>query len=394
MSYVSIEWLVWVFSLFIGYWALPARFRDLFVVLLTFCFLASAYPQSAAILLSLTTVSYFGTRGNRYLYWRALAIAAAVIITLGYFKLRVPSNRTFNLETDVLYPLGLSYYAFRIIHYLIERARGTLPQHNFIDYISYQFFLPTIVVGPINRFPEFLQQRRTKEWNAGQLSAGLERVVFGYFKIAVLGNTLISKYAMGYISGLDPVRQKAASLYLSSVAGSFNLYFQFSGYSDVAIGLSLLLGYKISENFNWPFLATNIGEFWRRWHISLTSWSREYIFLPVVGLSRSPILAAISSLLLIGVWHEWSLRYVVWGLYHGVGVAVVTYLERLKRNRNKGRKKPTMPPQPAIIALADRSWRVLLTAHYFFFGYLIVRLPTLMDVPKALWTMLFFWWTP
>jgi alginate O-acetyltransferase complex protein AlgI len=120
--------------------------------------------------------------------------------------------------------------------------------------------------------------------------------------------------------------------YLGSLSSWLNLYFQFSGYSDVAIGFSLIMGFRIIENFDNPFLSQNIREFWQRWHISLTSWCREYVYMPLAALTRKPFFALLAAMVLIGLWHGFSIRYVLWGVYHGLGIAVWHSFQSLKKN--------------------------------------------------------------
>ncbi|MEM7224036.1 MAG: MBOAT family O-acyltransferase [Pseudomonadota bacterium] len=366
------------------YWLLPARWRDYFLAILSLAFLVIYDWISAGLLVTLTAVSYVVANRGKITTGRILAAAALVIAVLGFYKARA-SGDPLEVIRDVAIPMGLSYYSFRIIHYLIERARNTLPEHSFGDFICYLFFLPTILVGPIHRFGSFVADRREKTWEADKLSEGMERIVFGYFKITVLGNYLLSGVAAQAIGTIDPAHQPLI-LYLEAVRGSLNLYMQFSGYSDIAIGFALMLGYRVMENFNWPFLKRNIAEFWRAWHMSLTGWSRDYIYMPTVGVTRSPIIGTFASLLLIGVWHELSVRYVIWGLYQAVGIVFVSQLGKVRRKLGFKPLKPGVPKTYLHVV------SVLLTANYFFLGYVIIHQQTLGDILRSYWVILFSWW--
>jgi len=284
--------------------------------------------------------------------------------------------------TDVIIPLGLAYYVLRCVHYMIEYYKGSIPAHSFRDVVNYLFFIPTIVVGPIHRFAPFLADHRRKRWDASMLSEGLERIVYGYVKIVVLGNYLVSSKMAGYIGSLDP-ENVALILYLDVVRTGLNLYFQFSGFSDVGIGFARLLGYRVMENFNWPFLQQNISDFWRCWHISLTSWCREYVYATVVSMTRSPALGAMATLLVIGLWHEASIRYVVWGIYHGLGIVLWQQFQRVK---------PWLPSVgDGLLSKGVNVFSVALTVHYVWFSFVIVRQPTLGDVWQIYRKVLFFW---
>ncbi|MCB0642064.1 MAG: MBOAT family protein, partial [Phaeodactylibacter sp.] len=196
-----------------------------------------------------------------------------------------------------------------------------LPPHSFEDYLHYLFFLPTFLIGPINRFPNFKQDLIRRRWDAQMASYGLERILYGYFKITVLGNFLLSNQLAAAALRLQESRPWWGT-YLEAVKYFMNSYFQFAGYSDIAIGLAALMGFRVMENFNFPFLARNVNDFWNRWHISLSAFARDYIYMPFVSMSRKPLVAILLTMLAIGLWHEFTARYVLWGLLHAMGVGV------------------------------------------------------------------------
>lgn len=360
------------------YWLLPARLRHGFLVAATVLFLLMADYRALVLLLSfvLSTQLFFHLR-HRFSTLAALLIP---ILALVYYKLQTNSDPLPNM-LNVAIPLGLSYSVFRVLHYIIERSRNNLPEHGLADFVAYVFFLPTILIGPINRFPQYFKDRCESTWRAEHISGGLERIVIGYFKVTVIGNTLLSG---GAAQWAEVAGEQSAALgyYLAAVVASLNLYVQFSGYSDVAIGFALMLGYRVMENFRFPFLQTNIADFWRCWHISLTSWSREYIFMSVLSITRQPYVAVLCSLLFIGIWHEISLRYIAWGLYHGVGI--IAYMQWRKFRRKAG----IQPFKSRPMALTARALSIFLTANYFFFGFLMTRQDNLPDAAQVMLTVL------
>jgi len=360
------------------YWLLPKQWREGFLVLFTLAFIFAVHWVSALFLLLFTVGSYALASGEKISKISIATAIAAVIAVVAYYKVQVASL-PFSVIRDVAMPVGMSYYAFRVIHYLIDKYRGVLPAHGFYDYVCYLFFVPTLLVGPIHRFGPFFADRGAIQWRADDLSEGIERIVIGYFKIVVLGHFLFSKWMVITISGIDPSNQ-AAHYYLEAVRGSFNLYFQFAGYSDIAIGFALLLGYRVMENFNSPFTKTNIAEFWRSWHMSLTSWSRDYIYMSAVGLTRNPYFGTLVSLTAIGIWHDLSLRYVTWGIYHGLGIIAVNYLQKFMRSRNRARgiKRVRKEDNYGVTAI-----KIFATWNYFFFGYIIINQHSLMDTLKV-----------
>jgi alginate O-acetyltransferase complex protein AlgI len=216
-----------------------------------------------------------------------------------------------------------------MIHYLAESHGRTLKPHTFLEFSAYIAFPPTLLVGPINRFPEFLRDERRKRWDSKLFHRGLERVLFGYFKVVVLANYLLDTKLQVYIEQVGG-DETAYGAWLGCLEYGLDLYFRFGGYCDIAIGLSALLGFRILENFNYPFIRSNISAFWKSWHISLSSWCRDYVFTPVAFLLKQPALGVLASMLILGVWHELSWRYIVWGLYHGLGIVGFQIWGRMK----------------------------------------------------------------
>lgn len=225
-------------------------------------------------------------------------------------------------------PLGISYYLFRNIHVLVEWYLGKLPVLDFMEFAGYNFFLPVIIIGPINRIEPFRKELNRRRFNAVYFSAGLERILYGITKIQLIGNVLLSEKLSAAAIAL-PVRYTWLKIYLENVKFTLNGYFQFAGYSDIAIGLSLLLGIKVLENFNYPFLATNMREFWSRYHISLSGFCRDYVYTPIASYYRKPLLGVLLTMTLIGLWHEISPRYFIWGLLQVLGI-YASSLIRLK----------------------------------------------------------------
>ena len=307
-----------------------------------------------------------------------------ILSVLIYYKVTVRGSPE-DLLREVLIPMGLSYYSFRCLHYLLECYRGTLPSHTFREFLSYLFFLPTLVIGPIHRFKPFLNDHHTKRWHGDTLSEGMERILYGYVKVAVLANFLFSTQMARVIGSIDP-QATTRILYLEMIRGAMNLYLQFSGLSDIAIGFALLLGYRVMENFNHPYGQRNIADFWRSWHMSLTSWCRDYVYLPLIGLTRNPYVANVMTFLAIGLWHEVSLRYVVWALYHALGLIIWHEFQALKRKLGVPRLRR------GVLATVVHGAGIVLTFHFVGFGFIIARQPTLTAMLESFRVLFLFWW--
>jgi alginate O-acetyltransferase complex protein AlgI len=202
--------------------------------------------------------------------------------------------------------------------------------------LNYIFLFPIFTAGPIERFDHFERERET-ELRAAAIIEGLSRIVYGLIKKFVFAGMLIepilgdpsTREILGQLDQTAPatVAIHLACLFLYS-------YLDFSAYSDIAIGASRLFGFPILENFNFPILAPNIVEFWNRWHMSLTGWCRAYVYLPLIGMTRNPYLATFGAFTVIGLWHEGSLNYLAWGLWHATGISVYQFTRRLVRRRN------------------------------------------------------------
>ncbi len=382
MNFVSVEWLLWGSLTVSLYWLAPRQWRDRILVALTLAMLLVHAPVSAGLLTGLTIAIYLLAKARPLPSWRALLAGGLVAVPLIYFKLGANILEA-NLVRDLIVPLGLAYYALRLFLYIIDSYVGTIPDHRFEHFVSYLYFLPTIVVGPIHRFGQFLTDYQYKRWDSQNLSEGLQRIVYGYVKIVILGNYLTTGVFGSFVGSIGPDDQ-ALRGYLEIVRQGLNLYFQFSGFSDIAIGFALLLGYRIIENFHWPFLQTNISDFWRCWHISLTSFAREHVYRVIFSVSRNVSLSVMGTMLFIAMWHELSLRYVVWGLYHFAGIMVwqlsQTYLS------------PRLPTIETVwLARAINGVKIFVTANFVWFSFIIVRQPDLGSALEVYRIILFGW---
>lgn len=379
MSFASLEWLMWMAGTISAYWLSPARWRDYVLVAVTAAFLSVHSPLSLALLAGMTALVWVGARAQPLASWRAVGTISLVLAILIWFKVEVYVASD-DIVGDVAIPLGLSYYSFRCVHYVIERYRETIKAHSFTDLICFLWFLPVILVGPINRAQPFFDDRAAKRWNANDVSIGLERLIYGLTKIFILGFWLINGHLGDYIASI-PDSNESWKLYTDMLRDFLLLYILFAGASDIAIGFARLLGYRIIENFNWPLLAENLSEFWRRWHISLSSWCRDYVYFPVLGATRNPYAATLASFTAIGLWHEISYRYVLWGAWHGAGILIWRRWQNLKRRLGL----PEGRPVPRRLAA------ILLTFHYCAFGFVLVNQPDLAAVGQVFRQILLGW---
>ena len=330
-----------------------------------------------ATAMALVGLGYLGSVDPRALLW-LLALGASSAL---WMATRKPGIRAAGLYIALLVALllrqrspglrglpvfALSFFALRMIHVLVQWSRGTWPRFPVHGYLTYLAFLPTLKLGPINRFEAYLVDGNRRRWDIHMVSEGLERILHGLAKAVILGNWLCDTRLQLQLAATPLSPWWAA--YCRCALAFLSVYFRFSGASDVAIGLARLAGYRVAENFNWPLGARNLSEFWRRWHMSLSEWVRDYVYTPVMAETRSTYAGILVGMTVLGLWHEASPRYFAWGLYNGLGIAAWHGFQSLKP------RLPWRLPGPTAGLLARA-----LTLHVIVLGYALTSWPTLAE---------------
>lgn len=340
------------------HWMLPERLRHGFVAAVSIAVLLAIEPVSIAVLVALSIGVHAVARRSRASVagaaGRKLAVGVVALV-LGYLvacKYLPPL-----VAATPLLPLGISYFSFKLVHYAIEVRRDVIGEHGLDRFLAYVFLYPAFVAGPIERFDHFCDERESR-WSLEATVLGLTRVVHGLVKRFVFSTMLLDLRGRlvggdGFGAFVDEAGMLAAWSYC--VLSFLHVYMDFSAYSDIAIGTSRLFGFRILENFRWPILARNIGDFWTRWHMTLAGWCRSYVYLPAIGLTRNPYVAVYATFVAIGLWHAGSLSYLVWGLYHGTGVVVYQTWRRARRRTRSSASTPTrwagaLAAAPAVLA--------------------------------------------
>jgi alginate O-acetyltransferase complex protein AlgI len=337
-------------------------------------FLAYLHPLFAALaVLAATLVHSLCGRGRgRALAWLVFAGFAGLALAnlLPSLAARMPGGTWF--EKRWLAPLGASYLVFRMIQYAADRYRGTITDASWSQFMAFLFFFPALPAGPLTTFQQFKQHRRPT-LEAADVAVALKRILRGYFKkLFLVGWAFeywMGDFAAGFLAhpALEIARASSASP-LAFVALMFVYAFlDLSAYTDIAVGLGALFGIRLPENFDRPFLKSNLGDFWRSWHISLSQWCRNQVFFPVFGLTRRPWLATYASMLVLGLWHQISWNWVAWAGWHASGLVVHS---RWRRAR----------PQPAPSPVA-RAFATAATLVFVSLGYAFVATK---DLPSAL----------
>lgn len=327
MSEVGLLFVVWMLVTIVAMWQVAPAWRSDLVGLSSALFLAVVSPISAAWLLSssLITQQVMARYGER----SSVVIASTVALIAGSFLiLRALSQSEGSLLGTGFAMTGVAYYTCRHIHALLDCWFGRLAPPPLRGYLHYQFFGPVLIVGPIHRYQNFAREIRERSWSSERFFAGAERALHGAALAIVVGSYLLAE-KLGVL--LAPwTTDDFFGHWLGSALEWAVLYAQFSGFSDMVIGLALMSGIKVEENFNNPLKATGLIDFWMRWHMTLSRWCRDYVYVPVAALSRSPLLGVLLAMLAMGIWHETSLYYVLWAAWQAFGIAINRFYQTLE----------------------------------------------------------------
>ena len=319
--------------------------RNLVLVAASLVFYAYGEPVYVLLMLFSTVANYiFGllvaparTRG------RKVALIAAIVVNLGLlivFKYADMLVSSFNALSGMSVPLpgiglpvGISFFTFQALSYVIDVYREDADvATDYLDVLLYVSFFPQLIAGPIVKYHDVAEQIKSRENGPIESARGLRRFCFGLAKKVLIANQLASIADTLYAAPAENLW--AASAWLAVVSYLLQIYFDFSAYSDMAIGLGHMFGFTFQENFNYPYVATSIQDFWRRWHISLSTWFKEYVYIPLGGNRKGKPRAAFNRMVvffLCGLWHGASWTFVAWGVYHGLFLLLEQFVPALKR---------------------------------------------------------------
>ena len=329
-------------AVMILYYLLPVRFRNVILLLASLVFYAWGEPVYLFLMLLSILFNYFsGLDIARNLQDKRAAKRSLVfnliinLAVLGFFKYEGFVLDTLNgiLPVHISYhalplPIGISFYTFQILSYIIDIYRGNVKvQTNLPNFALYVTMFPQLIAGPIVQYADVDEQLASREVSRTKFGEGSMYFIRGLAKKVLLANT--SGMIFTEVSGLAKGNIAVMTAWLGAFAYMFQIYFDFSGYSDMAIGLGKMFGFEFNMNFNYPYVSKSITEFWRRWHISLSSWFRDYVYIPLGG-NRVSKIKHIRNLLIVwfltGLWHGAAWNFVAWGLYYGVILIIEKYL--------------------------------------------------------------------
>ncbi len=346
------------------YYLIPERFRN-FLILAFSLFLVLWFDKILSVILffSICLNFYFGLLIVKKR--KILVLATGIILNLGLLLLfkyhfllydilhlaagimPLPASRFSSIIAFIL-PVGISFYTFRAISYQVDVFRiKTEPEYNFIDFAAWFSFFPLLIAGPIARYTDLKSDLHSRKLSPKQMAGGAERFIFGLAKKVMIADTLGASADRIFSVPADHLSMPMAWLGVASY--TLQIFFDFAGYTDMAIGLGMMLGFTIPENFNYPYIARNIREFWKRWHMTLSLWLRDYIFLPVAyklsgkwkkdiyfGIKTDNLLYTVATMItfiICGFWHGSSVNFVAWGIWYALFMILEQVL--LKRALHK-----------------------------------------------------------
>lgn len=331
MVFSSLEFIcVFLPVVFLLYCILPGiRLKNALLIVASLLFYAYGEPRYVLLMIFSACFNYLSARvmmAGRQRKWFLFANITVNLGLLVFFKYTAffvsTWNQIFGMQVKVLeieLPIGISFFTFQALSYVVDVYRGTVPvQKSFWKVLLYISFFPQLIAGPIVKYQDIAQALEERETDIRQISDGMRRFICGLGKKILIANTM--GQAADAVFQADYANINILAAWIGAVAYMLQIYYDFSGYSDMAIGLGKMFGFQFRENFQYPYGAASIKEFWRRWHISLSTWFKEYLYIPLGGNRKGKLRTGINKFTVFfctGLWHGANWTFVFWGLYHG-----------------------------------------------------------------------------
>ena len=328
MVFTSISFIYYFLPLLlICYFVVPKKFRNIILLMFSVLFYFYGEPKYMLLMLIEVFISYvIGLLIDKYKSKNILIIGIFIhVLLFGIFKyfnfVIINVNNLFHSNLNllnVILPIGISFYTFQIISYEIDVYNKKVNvQSNILKYFLYVFLFPQLIAGPIVRYQDVNNEIDNRNVTFEMFARGVRRFIIGLSKKVIIANNL-GELCNIYLNLGD---KSILFTWIFAISYMLQIYFDFSGYSDIAIGLGKMLGFNFPENFNYPYMAKSITDFWRRWHMTLSSWFRDYVYIPLGG-NKKGVLKQIRNILIVwsltGLWHGASWNFIVWGLYFGI----------------------------------------------------------------------------
>ena len=377
---------LWMFlpAVLLLYFFAQAKFRNVFLLAVSLIFYAWGEPKYILLMIGSIIVNwFFGMVMDEY-GRKKIFLASAVILNLavlGYLKyfnffigiIGDLSGKKIEMPAVTL-PIGISFFTFQALSYVIDLYRNQYKaQRNIINLALYISFFPQLIAGPIVKYKDINEQLNNRSVTSEKMAEGIRRFIYGLGKKVIISNTVAQ--CVDKIYALDYGQLTGILAWVGAILYTLQIYYDFSGYSDMAIGLGKMFGFEFLENFQYPYLSKSIQEFWRRWHISLGTWFREYLYIPLGG-NRKGTARTYANLFLVffmtGLWHGANYTFILWGLYHGL----FQIIERAGFGKTLERHKLAAHFYAAVV---------------FIFGWVLFRADNLIQAGVMVKRMIFPW---
>ncbi|MDY5964549.1 MAG: MBOAT family O-acyltransferase [Peptostreptococcus porci] len=341
MSFTSLIYLFLFFPIAIAIHTIsPKKVKNNVLLLLSLFFYSWGDPRYLILILFSVAITWFGVnrmyaiknrREEAKFYMVCLIVLnVAILAFYKYYGFLIDNvNAIFRTSLSIIdlpLPFGISFYTFKIISYIADvYTRRTKPQKSFLDFALYVTIFPQIGAGPIVQYADMEKELVARKLSVDKFGFGVEKFILGLGKKVLIANNMALIWAQ--VKGMPNLEMSSLTAWIGIVAFTLQIYFDFSGYSDMAIGVGYMLGFKWEENFNYPYISKSATEFWRRWHISLGNWFKRYIYFPLGGSKCSPALQFRNIFvvwMVTGLWHGANWNFIIWGLYFGI----IIYLEK------------------------------------------------------------------
>ncbi|MGL5973125.1 MAG: MBOAT family O-acyltransferase [Oscillospiraceae bacterium] len=384
----------------LGNFIIKKEFRNVFLLIISLGFYAWGGPSLVLVMLFSIFINYssglfiYYTKTKSSIFMQRFSLFIGVSLNLAllfyykYFDFFISTtNKIFKSDISLLniaLPIGISFFTFQGMSYILDLYTDKVGvQKKFINIALYVSLFPQLIAGPIVRYKDINDQIDSRNVDIAKFSNGISRFVVGLSKKVIIANNM--GYVADQIFKLDPdISLTTLVAWIGAISYSFQIYFDFSGYSDMAIGLGKMLGFDFLENFNYPYISKSITEFWRRWHISLSSWFRDYVYIPLGGNRRGNVYFNLLVVFLVtGLWHGASFNFIFWGLWHGMFLII----ERIFKTNNINIKIPSFIKWIFTMLIVQIGW-VLFRADSLTFAISYLKSMFFLDnqVPLVLFT--------